>query len=91
LELNWFEPEIVINDLDDSKMTVLYDDGSLHYEVELKNGMKHGNFREYFPEGTLKVRGKFKDDKPEGSWKLYDEEDKIIEEKEFNNGIEGTN
>ena len=91
LELNWFEPEIIINDLDDTKMTVLYDDGSLHYEVELKNGMKHGNFREYFPEGTLKVRGKFKDDKPEGSWKLYDEEGKIIEEKEFSNGIEDTN
>jgi hypothetical protein len=90
MRTNWFEPEIVINDLDDNKVTVFYDDGTVHYEVELKNGLKHGNFREYFPDGTIRVRGKFKADKPDGNWKLYDEEEKVIEEKYFSNGKELT-
>ena len=84
----WYEPEIVINDLDDKKMTTRYDDGSIQYEVELKNGLKHGNFKEYFHDGTLKVRGKFKEDTPEGEWKLYNEQGELEEEKNFENGIE---
>ncbi len=86
----WYEPEIVINDLDDKKMTVLYEDGKVHYEVDLKNGLKHGNFKEYYPDGTLKVRGRFKDDLPEGSWKYYDEKGNLIEEKLFDKGTEET-
>ena len=86
----WFEPEIIINNLDDKNLKVLYEDGATHYEVELRNGVKHGNFREYLPDGTIRVRGKFKDDKAEGSWKLYDDKENLIEEKQFSEGVEIT-
>ncbi len=84
----WYEPKIIINDLDDKKMNVLCDNGNIQFEVELKNGLKHGNFKEYYSNGTLKVRGKFKADKPDGSWKLYNEEGDLMEEKLFDNGTE---
>ena len=79
----WYEPEIIINDLDMKKISVDYEEGGIHYEAELKNGLKHGVFKEYYPDGSLKVRGKFKDDFPEGTWKLYDEKGDLIEEKTF--------
>ena len=84
----WYEPEIVINDLDDKKISVDYEEGGVHYEAEFKNGLKHGLFKEYYPDGSLKVHGKFKNDLPEGTWKFYDEKGNLIEEKVFDPGTE---
>lgn len=84
----WFEPKIIIHDLDASEVQELYDDGSLKYAVDLKNGIKHGAYKEFYPDGGLRVKGKYKKDVRTGSWKLYDEEGNQSEEKIFSEGKE---
>jgi hypothetical protein len=84
----WFNPEIIINDLDAKKMDVTDENGKLLYVIELKNGIKQGSYKAYYPNGTLKVSGRYKNDLQQGRWKLFDENGNPSEEKEFLNGIE---
>jgi hypothetical protein len=84
----WYDPKIIIHDLDDSKLEEKFENGSIRYTISLKRGLRHGNYREYYPDGKLKVRGKYKDDLQEGSWKLYDQNENLLEEKEFAEGKE---
>jgi hypothetical protein len=84
----WDDPVIVINDLDDSKVEVFYEDHSPESETSVKNGLKHGNYKAYYPNGQVKVRGRYRNDLRDGSWKLYDETGNIIEEKLFSEGKE---
>jgi hypothetical protein len=84
----WYNPDIVINDLDDKNMEAKDEKGNLIYLIELKNGIKHGTYKAYYPDGSLKVSGKYKNDLQQGTWKLYDENGKLLEEKEFIEGIE---
>jgi hypothetical protein len=60
-----------------------YSDSMLMYEVELKYGFKDGDFKEYHPNGEVKLKGKFKKDKRVGTWKAYSEEGKLLEKKDF--------
>lgn len=52
----------------------LYADGRVHtcYEVmTVSNGVltvQHGRFEEWYPDGTLKQRGRYVDGKPDGRW-----------------------
>lgn len=71
-------PKIIISDLDAKKYEEFYDDGSKKIEVELKDGLKHGNIREYYPNGELKLKGQYDEDVPVGKWKYYNEEGKLI-------------
>ncbi len=87
----WYDPEIVINDLDDKRMENKDEQGRIVYSIELKRGQKHGTYKAYYPDGQLKVSGKYKDDLQQGTWKYYDEEGIIIEEKEFEEGSEKVN
>ena len=82
----WYEPVIIIPDLDASEVKEFDDEGRLKFEVELKNGIKHGTYREYYPNGKIRVKGKFKKDEKDGVWKLYDENENLIEETEFSEG-----
>ncbi len=66
-------PEIFPNDLSASVFIKRYDDGAVEFSVELKNGRKHGDYRAYFPNGELKMKGKYKNDVQTGTWKAYDE------------------
>jgi len=84
----WYNPDVIIKDLDAKKAQMLYDEGTLKYEVELRNGMKHGSFREYFRNGKLKISGRFRNDIPDGTWKLYDENGTLLMERELKNGEE---
>lgn len=34
-----------------------YPEGALKSEVEVKEGKRHGRYREYYEDGTLKLRG----------------------------------
>lgn len=85
---DWTNPEIIINDLDDKKEEGHYDDGKLQYTIGLKSGLKNGNYREYFENGEIKVKGHYKDDLQDGTWKLYDEQGNLLEEKSFDKGKE---
>ncbi len=84
----WYDPMVIIHDLDASDLEELYEDGSIKYKVELKNGLKHGTYKEYYASGSIRVKGKYKRDKKEGSWRLYDEDENLIEEKLFSEGKE---
>ena len=87
---NWFDPKIIIHDLDDSKLEEKFENGTVKFTIGLKEGLLHGNYREYYPDGKLRVKGKYRDNKQEGSWKLYDEEENLMEEKVFSEGEEET-
>ena len=43
-------------------------------EAEVKDGKRHGRYREYYENGKLKLRGKYGDNIPKGTWKYYTEE-----------------
>lgn len=50
-----------------------YPDGTLKSETEVKDGRRHGRYREYHENGKLKVRGKYSKNQPKGTWKYYTE------------------
>jgi hypothetical protein len=83
----WYEPEIIIDNLDSRELSGYFDDGKLKFNVGLKSGLKHGNYKEYYNNGEIHVKGRFKNDRKDGEWKLYDENGTLIESKEFAEGI----
>jgi hypothetical protein len=87
-ESDWSDPDIQINDLDEKYMEERDENGILLYTIELRNGLKQGTYKSYFPDGSTKVSGKYKNDLQQGTWKLYDEEGKLIGEIQFENGME---
>lgn len=84
----WYDPKIIIHDLDANHIEEFYDDGNLKFSIELKRGTKHGAYKEMYPNNSLKVKGKYKHDLQEGNWKYYDEDGSLIEEKIFKEGKE---
>ncbi len=85
---SWYDPTIIIHDLDVSKLEEFYDDGNLKFSVDLKRGIKHGTYKEMHPDGAVRIKGKYKNDLQDGSWKLYDEKGNLVEEKSFSEGQE---
>jgi hypothetical protein len=59
------------------------DSSTVKFEVELRYGFKDGNYTEYYPSGEVKMKGKFKKDKRDGTWRYYNEEGKLIAKKRF--------
>ena len=41
---------------------------------EVKEGKRHGRYREYYENGKLKLRGKYANNLPKGTWKYYTDE-----------------
>jgi antitoxin component YwqK of YwqJK toxin-antitoxin module len=82
----WYAPEILLHDLDASKMEEKYANGKNKFSVGLKKGLLHGNYKEFTPEGKLRVKGKYRDGKQDGEWILYNNEGKEIEKKFFIGG-----
>ena len=70
-------PEIYPTDLSAKKYSIKYANGNTKLSVELKNGLKHGSYREYYRNGKLKISGKYRKDKQTGIWKAYDKEGKL--------------
>lgn len=71
-------PTIEISDLDAKKYHDYFESGKLKLEVDIKDGMKHGDLKVYHENGILRISGEFKRDKPSGKWKYYDSEGKLI-------------
>ncbi len=71
-------PEIFPNDLSASEFIKKHDNGTIKFEVELKNGLKHGDYSEYYKNGNLKITGKYKKGVQVGTWKAYREKDEEL-------------
>jgi hypothetical protein len=80
-------PYIYVRNLNAKSYTGFYDDSTtVHYKVELKNGFKDGSFTEYFQNGEEKMTGKFRRDKRDGQWKLYNEDGDLVMRRVYDNG-----
>lgn len=80
--------EIEIVDLGAKKQTESFEEGVPKYEVDIKDGLKHGNYFEYHETGELKIKGKYKNDLKEGTWKYYDTNGKMIKREKFKSGVQ---
>ncbi len=60
-----------------------YANGSLRFEVDLKDGLKQGRYTEYYPDGTEKITGRFRNDEQVGTWRYYNLEGKMVLKKRF--------
>ncbi len=70
-------------DLNAKSFSRKYANGNIRFEVELKDGLKHGNYEAYYPDGTRKIRGRFRNDEQVGTWRFYNEEGKQVHKKRF--------
>ena len=71
------------NDLNVDQFIKRYKNGSKHIEVALKDGLKHGRYIEYFANGEIKIKGRYRKGKQVGQWRLYDNEGNVIKKKRF--------
>lgn len=78
--------DISIDDFTADKQEEKYEDGTLKFTVGVKDGLKHGWYYEYHPNGELKMKGKFYKDKRDGVWKEYDENGKRTQRVKYRNG-----
>lgn len=78
---------IIIPDLTKDEYTAYYDNGNPKYEIDLKNGWKHGRFTSYFENGNEQFKGKFKDDKKDGTWRIYKENGELLTKMKFDSGV----
>ncbi|MBL6445563.1 DUF3352 domain-containing protein [Fulvivirga sp. 29W222] len=79
---------IAIPDLTQDEYKAYYENGNLQYEVDLKNGWKHGRFESYFENGTEQFKGRYKNDKKDGTWRVYNEQGELITKIKYDEGIQ---
>ncbi|WP_420603138.1 DUF3352 domain-containing protein [Flagellimonas sp.] len=60
-----------------------YGNGKIRFEVELKDGLKHGRYTQYHPNGTEKMTGRFRKDVQVGTWRYFDQSGELIIKKRF--------
>ncbi|MDC6383897.1 DUF3352 domain-containing protein [Flagellimonas taeanensis] len=70
-------------DLNADTFSVKYANGTTKFEVELKDGLKHGRYTEYYLDGTEKMTGRFRKDEQVGTWRYYNEEGEQVHKKRF--------
>ncbi len=66
------------SDLNAKEFTKLYPNGELQVRVPLKDGQKHGIYKEYYKNGETRIKGRFKNDKRTGTWRKYDTNGKVV-------------
>ncbi|MEM9077601.1 MAG: DUF3352 domain-containing protein [Bacteroidota bacterium] len=71
------------NDLTAKSYTRKHANGSVRFQVELKDGLKHGRYTEYYSDGTEKMTGRFRKDIQVGTWRYFDKEGKQLLKKRF--------
>jgi hypothetical protein len=80
-------PYIYVKNVNAKFYEEFFADSTTHFKVGLKGGFKDGSFKEYHPNGKVKMTGQFKRDKRDGTWKLYDETSKQIMKRNYDEGI----
>lgn len=79
-------PYIYVKDLNAKSFTDYYEDSTVHFKVEIKNGFKDGSFTEYYENGKEKMTGKFRRDKRDGHWRLYNEDGDLVMRRVYDYG-----
>jgi antitoxin component YwqK of YwqJK toxin-antitoxin module len=64
-----------------------YNDGSLLFSGNYKEGSRNGAWKEYYKNGKLKLDAYFKNDLKDGSWKYFDKDGQIIFNVNFNDNL----
>ena len=75
--------KIYPDDLNAKEFIKNYNSGAKHIEVGIKDGLKHGRYYEYYPDGELKIKGRYRKDEQVGVWRAYDEKGEQIKRKRF--------
>jgi antitoxin component YwqK of YwqJK toxin-antitoxin module len=70
-------------DLNAKSFRKQYANGNTWFEVDLKDGLKHGRYEEFYPDGTRKIRGRFREDEQVGTWRYYDKTGEQVHKKRF--------
>lgn len=60
-----------------------YTNGAVKFEVELKDGLKHGRYHEFYSNGNEKITGRFKKDEQVGTWRYFDDTGALVRKKRF--------
>jgi hypothetical protein len=79
-------PYIYVKDVNAKSYTEFYEDSTVHFKVELRNGFKDGSFTEYYENGKQKMSGKFRRDKRDGHWRLYNEDGDLVMRRVYDDG-----
>jgi len=75
--------QVYPDDLNAKEYIKKYKDGKKHIEVGLKDGVRHGRYLEYYPNGEIKIKGKYRKDAQIGQWRAYDESGEVVKKKRF--------
>lgn len=79
-------PYIYVSNLGARSHKGYFPDNTVQFEVELKNGFKDGDYIEYHPNGEVKMKGHFRNDKRNGVWRLFDENGDLILRRTYEDG-----
>jgi len=71
------------NDLNAKSFSKKYANGNIRFQVDLKDGLKHGRYEAFYPDGTRKIRGRFRNDEQVGTWRYYNKEGDQVHKKRF--------
>lgn len=71
------------DDLTANEFVKKYSNGNIRFEVELKDGLKHGRYREFYKNGAERMTGKFRKDKQVGTWRYYNDKGEQLLKKRF--------
>ncbi|MEM9649142.1 MAG: DUF3352 domain-containing protein [Bacteroidota bacterium] len=71
------------SDLNAKSFSKKYANGNVRFEVDLKNGLKHGKYLEYHPNGVKKITGRYRKDEQIGTWRYYDSLGELKLKKKF--------
>jgi antitoxin component YwqK of YwqJK toxin-antitoxin module len=76
------EPEL------DGLVATYRDDGSLLAETTYRQGVRHGPYRDYWPNGRVSLEGQYVNGLQEGEWRFYDRDGSLREVLRFMGGRE---
>ncbi len=60
-----------------------FNDGSIRFQVDLKDGLKHGRYEAFYANGKKKMTGRYKEDKQAGTWRYFDADGNQVIKKRF--------
>jgi uncharacterized protein len=67
-----------------------YDDGAMHTSVEWSNDLKHGEWKEWWPDGQIAEEGRCENGKQIGVWRLWDRDGTRMPDNEYRDGTRWT-
>ncbi|GAB3336587.1 DUF3352 domain-containing protein [Marivirga atlantica] len=75
--------QILPEDLNSKTFIEYYGNEQIKFEVDLKDGLKHGRYFEYDSLGNVIVKGRYRDDEKSGTWKFYDGEGELVKKERY--------